>query len=195
LNPIRSVLVLVLNPGGIGVASLSMIPGDGVRPLYALPCFAAARVVGLSLKMANTWEEPAALKITNYREATDRVAQASLREMIGSSVLPVLLSDRQTPDEHLRVETGAKTAPRRISVGSAEGEVASRLDETATTYAAYPIALQSRTMNIIYETTKERGATILIPTANVDTMNPASPLVLAGLAARTKFVPAVRKAA
>ena len=29
-------------------------------------------------------------------------------------------------------------------------------------------------MNIIYETTKERGATILIPTAMVDSMNPAS---------------------
>ena len=36
-------------------------------------------------------------------------------------------------------------------------------------------------MNIIYETTKERGATILIPTAMVDTINPASDLVAAGL--------------
>lgn len=34
-------------------------------------------------------------------------------------------------------------------------------------------------MNIIYETTKERGATILIPTSMVDSMNPASALVLA----------------
>ena len=31
-------------------------------------------------------------------------------------------------------------------------------------------------MNIIYETTKERGATILIPTAMVDAMNPAAVL-------------------
>jgi hypothetical protein len=45
------------------------------------------------------------------------------------------------------------------------------------------MALQLRAMNIIYETTKERGSTILIPTAMVDTMNPASALVLAGLAA------------
>ena len=34
-------------------------------------------------------------------------------------------------------------------------------------------------MNIIYETTKERGATILIPSAMVDSMNAALPLVLA----------------
>jgi hypothetical protein len=36
-------------------------------------------------------------------------------------------------------------------------------------------------MNIIYETTKERGATILIPTSMVDSMNPAAALgVIAG---------------
>ena len=29
-------------------------------------------------------------------------------------------------------------------------------------------------MNIIYETTKERGATILMPTAMVDAMNPGA---------------------
>ena len=35
-------------------------------------------------------------------------------------------------------------------------------------------------MNIIYETTKERGATILMPTSMVDSMNPAVALALAG---------------
>ena len=33
-------------------------------------------------------------------------------------------------------------------------------------------------MNIIYETTKERGATSLIPTAMVDSMNPVVALAL-----------------
>lgn len=32
----------------------------------------------------------------------------------------------------------------------------------------YPVALQLRSMNFIYETTKERGATILIASAMVD---------------------------
>jgi hypothetical protein len=52
--------------------------------------------------------EKAALKITNYRQAIDRVAQTSLREMIGSSMLAALLSDRKTADEHLRDEIGRK---------------------------------------------------------------------------------------
>jgi hypothetical protein len=38
-------------------------------------------------------------------------------------------------------------------------------------------------MNIIYETTKERGATILMPTSMVDSMNPVVALALAGQAA------------
>jgi hypothetical protein len=35
-------------------------------------------------------------------------------------------------------------------------------------------------MNIIYETTKERGTTILMPTAMVDCMNPSVALSLTG---------------
>jgi regulator of protease activity HflC (stomatin/prohibitin superfamily) len=38
--------------------------------------------------------QKAALNITNYREAIDRVSQTSLREMIGSSMLSALLSER-----------------------------------------------------------------------------------------------------
>ena len=47
--------------------------------------------------------EKAALAITHYREAIDRVAQTSLREMIGSSMLTALLSDRKDADEQLKV--------------------------------------------------------------------------------------------
>ena len=53
--------------------------------------------------------QKAALEITNYRQAIDRVAQTSLREMIGSSMLAALLSDRKAADESLRVEIGGKT--------------------------------------------------------------------------------------
>lgn len=40
--------------------------------------------------------------------------------------------------------------------------------EAATTYAYSPVALQFRAMNIIYEATKERASTVLIPSAMVD---------------------------
>jgi regulator of protease activity HflC (stomatin/prohibitin superfamily) len=60
--------------------------------------------------------QKAALNITNYREAIDRVAQTSLREMIGSSMLSALLSERTAADELLRGEIGRKTADWGISV-------------------------------------------------------------------------------
>jgi regulator of protease activity HflC (stomatin/prohibitin superfamily) len=67
----------------------------------------------------------------------------------------------------------------RIILGSAEAEVAAQFVAAARDYALQPGALQLRAMNIIYETTKERGATILMPTAMVDAMNPAVALALA----------------
>ena len=150
--------------------------------------------------------ERAALEIADYRQAIARVSQTSLREMVGSSLLSTLLSDRKQGDALLCQEIGRKTAEwgvavssveirdigvpsslqdamsrqaqadrerlARVLLGQAEQEVAQKFVEAAETYARSPGALQLRAMNIIYETTKERGATILIPTAMVDSLNP-----------------------
>jgi regulator of protease activity HflC (stomatin/prohibitin superfamily) len=162
--------------------------------------------------------ERAALEITDYRSAIERVAQTSLREMVGSSLLSTLLSDRKKGDELLREEIGRKTAEwgvtamsveirdisvpaalqdamsreaqaqreaaARVHLGDAELMVAQKFVDAAEVYAKSPAALQLRAMNIIYETTKERGATILMPTAMVDAMNPGALMALAGKAAR-----------
>jgi regulator of protease activity HflC (stomatin/prohibitin superfamily) len=154
----------------------------------------------------------AALNITDYRQAIDRVAQTSLREMIGSSLLSALLAERKAADEVLRTEIARKTADWGISVnsveirdvaipealqdamsrqaqaerekearvilGSAEAAIAQKFVDAARTYAGEPAALHLRAMNIIYETTKERGATILIPTSMVDSMSVALPAAM-----------------
>jgi len=46
--------------------------------------------------------ERAALEIANYRQAITQVAQTSLREMVGSSLLSTLLSERKQGDQLLR---------------------------------------------------------------------------------------------
>ena len=161
----------------------------------------------------------AALNITDYRSAIDRVAQTSLREMIGSSHLSELLSERKTADEVLRAEIARKTAEWGISVnaveirdvaipvalqdamsrqaqaerekearvilGSAEAAIAQKFVDAANIYAGNPAALHLRAMNIIYETTKERGATILIPTSMVDSMSVALPAAINAAAGGT----------
>ena len=152
--------------------------------------------------------ERAALEIADYNSAVQRVAQTSLREMIGSSPLSDLLSERKEADATLKQVIGAKTAEwgvtvnsveirdvaipanlqdamsrqaqaeretqARVTLGAAEEEVAQRFVNAAKLYAQSPEALQLRAMNIIYETTKERGATILMPSSMVDAMNPGA---------------------
>jgi len=161
--------------------------------------------------------ERAALEITDYRQAILRVAQTTLREMIGSSPLSAILSERKAADLQLKEDIGRKTAEwgvsavsvelrdvaipsqlqdamsrqaqaerekqARIILGSAEQEVAQKFLDAANIYGQNPTALQLRAMNIIYETTKERGSTILIPSSMVDSMNPGGVLGLAAVAA------------
>lgn len=164
--------------------------------------------------------ERAALEIQDYRRAIAQVAETSLRELVGASMLSTLLAERKAGDEQLREVIGRKTADwgisvlsveirdigvpaglqdamsrqaqaererlARIALGQAEQEVAEKFVEAAEIYARSPAALQLRAMNIIYETTKEGGATILLPTSMVDAMNPGGVLALAqaGLAAQ-----------
>jgi regulator of protease activity HflC (stomatin/prohibitin superfamily) len=167
--------------------------------------------------------ERAALEITDYRQAILRVAQTSLREMIGSSPLSALLSERKIADQELKEEIGRKTADwgvavisveirdvaipaqlqdamsrqaqaerekaARVILASAEQDIAQRFLDAANIYAQNPAGLQLRAMNIIYETTKERGSTILIPTAMVDSMNAGSIMGVAAFAAQTRPAP------
>ena len=285
MNPIAAFLVFFFVLAGLAI-------GNWVNPYLAPVFFGVALIIGMSLKMANTWQkfvilrmgklqsvkgagmfviipildnviavideriqttafnaeqaltrdtvpvnvdaiifwhvndaEKAALAITNYQEAIDRVAQTSLREMIGSSMLTTLLSDRKDADEQLKSEIGKKTAPWGISVssveirdvaipvalqdamsrqaqaerekqarvilGSAEAEIAGKFVEAAEIYAGHPAALQLRAMNIIYETTKERGVTILIPSSMVDSLNPSTATLAVALATEKTPVPEV----
>jgi regulator of protease activity HflC (stomatin/prohibitin superfamily) len=149
--------------------------------------------------------ERAALEIADYQQAILRVAQTSLREMIGSSPLSALLSERKAADLQLKEEIGRKTSEwgvsavsveirdvaipaqlqdamsrqaqaerekeARVILGSAEAEIARKFLDAASTYAQNPAALQLRAMNMIYEVTKERGSTVLIPSSMVDSFN------------------------
>ena len=140
----------------------------------------------------------AAINIVDYTQAIERVAQTSLREMIGSIELSRLLSDRHTADEQLQRTISAKIATwgvavraveirdvaippglqdamsrqaqaererdARVTLASAEQDIARQVLAAAELYAQNPVALQLRQMNLLYEMNKERGTTVLIPT-------------------------------
>jgi hypothetical protein len=78
----------------------------------------------------------------------------------------------------------------RVILGSAEVAIAGQFVEAAKMYEDHPEALQLRAMNIIYETTKERGATILMPTSMVDAMNPGAAAFALNMAKTDAAAPA-----
>jgi len=123
-----------------------------------------------------------------------KAADQQLKEEIGRktaewgvSAVSVEIRDvgipAQLQDAMSRQAQAEREKAARVILGSAEEEIAQKFLNAAITYGANPVALQLRAMNIIYETTKERGATILIPSSMVDSMNVAGVMGLAGAAA------------
>ena len=141
--------------------------------------------------------QKAALEIADYNQAVGRVAQTSLREMIGSNDLATILSDRKTADEVLRRSITEKTTKwgidvtsveikdvaippelenamsrqaqaererqARVTLASAEEDIAQRTVDAANLYEQHPVALQIRQMGLVYEM-GQNSNTILIPT-------------------------------
>jgi regulator of protease activity HflC (stomatin/prohibitin superfamily) len=131
--------------------------------------------------------------------AERKAGDEQLRDVIGRktadwgiSVISVEIRDIGVPaalqDAMSRQAQAERERLARVALGQAEQEVAIKFVEAAEIYARSPAALQLRAMNIIYETTKEGGATILLPTSMVDAMNPGGVLGLAqaGLAAQSQ---------
>ena len=100
--------------------------------------------------------------------------------------LPEALQDAMSRQAQAEREKQA-----RVILGAAEAAIAGKFVEAAEIYAGHPAALQLRAMNIIYETTKERGATILIPSSMVDSLNPSVTSLALSLATKELAVPEV----
>jgi regulator of protease activity HflC (stomatin/prohibitin superfamily) len=71
----------------------------------------------------------------------------------------------------------------RVILSAAEAEIAHSFAEATRSYADNPVALHLRGMNMLYESVKERGSTIIVPSSAVDSMNLGG---LSGIAALAK---------
>jgi regulator of protease activity HflC (stomatin/prohibitin superfamily) len=138
----------------------------------------------------------AVFAVNDYENAVEQVALTCMREMIGSTTLASLLSDRETADKKLRetidrrvtdwglnvisvdikdvgipnelLEVMSRQAQAererdaRVTLASAEVEIANKTAEAAKVYQDNPIALQLRQMGLTYDMAKN-GTTIVIP--------------------------------
>ena len=67
------------------------------------------------------WDaKKAALEVASYRDAIGWAAQTALRDIIGTTTLADLLSNRQTVDDHLQHTIDARTTPWGVTVQSVE---------------------------------------------------------------------------
>ena len=80
--------------------------------------------------------------------------------------IPVALQDAMSRQAQAERERQA-----RVILGAAEAEIAEKFAEAARTYADNPVALHLRGMNMLYESVKERGSTIIVPSSAIDSMN------------------------
>jgi regulator of protease activity HflC (stomatin/prohibitin superfamily) len=74
----------------------------------------------------------------------------------------------------------------RVILGAAEAEIANKFAEAARTYADNPVALHLRGMNMLYESVKERGSTIIVPSSAIDSMNLGGVAGITALAQRQR---------
>jgi regulator of protease activity HflC (stomatin/prohibitin superfamily) len=149
-----------------------------------------------ALEIANYREAIGQVAQTSLREmigATElsgllserKKADLVLREEIGTktaewgvSVISVEIRDVAIPpglqDAMSRRAQAEREKEARIILGSSEQQIAQTFVDAANIYATSPGAMQLRAMNLVYEATKERGMTIVIPSAMADSMNPSS---------------------
>jgi regulator of protease activity HflC (stomatin/prohibitin superfamily) len=148
-----------------------------------------------ALEIANYREVISQVAQTSLREmigATDlagllserKKADELLREEIGAKtaewgvgVISVEIRDVAIPpglqDAMSRRAQAEREKEARIILGSSEQQIAQTFVDAALIYAKSPGAMQLRAMNLVYEATKERGMTIVIPSAMADSMNPS----------------------
>ena len=95
----------------------------------------------------------------------------------GVSVISVEIRDVAIPsglqDAMSRRAQAEREKEARIILGTSEKEIAQTFADAAEIYATVPGSMQLRAMNLVYEATKERGMTIVIPSAMADSMNPS----------------------
>ncbi len=121
------------------------------------------------------------------RETIDR----QLRETIDSKttdwgvrVQSVEIRDVKIPsgleDSMSRKAQADREREARIILAESERQVAGEMERAAEVYGRNPVALQIRAMNMTYESIKERGALMVVPTNMVSSMSGMVGMAAAG---------------
>lgn len=92
-------------------------------------------------------------------------------------VIPAELSDAMSKQAQAERERKA-----RVTLGTAELEIAEKFEEASARYKDNPVALQLRGMNMLFEGLKEKGSLVIVPSSALESMNLGAVGGVAGLA-------------
>jgi len=81
-------------------------------------------------------------------------------------VIPAALSDAMSKQAQAERERQA-----RITLSTAETEIADKFAKASENYVNNPVALQLRGMNMLFEGLKEKGSLIIVPSSALESMN------------------------
>lgn len=129
---------------------------------------AVERVAQTSLR--ETIGNHALTQLLSDRKSADeelRVSISGKTAVWGVEITSVEIKDIAIPttlqDAMSRQAQAERERQARETLASAEIAIAEKVREAARIYAADPVSLQLRQMNLVYEMNKERGTTIIIP--------------------------------
>jgi regulator of protease activity HflC (stomatin/prohibitin superfamily) len=118
--------------------------------------------------------------LLSERKKADELLRAEIGSKTaewGVGIISVEIRDVAIPpglqDAMSRRAQAEREREARIILGSSEHQIAQTFVDAADIYAKSPGAMQLRAMNLVYEATKERGMTIVIPSGMADSMNPS----------------------
>lgn len=132
-------------------------------------------------------------ELLSNREAID----VSLRAVIdqrtepwGTRVESVEIRDVTIPqglqDSMARQAQAERERQARVILGESETQIAEKFEQAARSYVNNPTALHLRAMNMLYESMRDKGALVIVPSSAVETMSLGA---LGGLTALGNLAP------
>ena len=82
-----------------------------------------------------------------------------------------ILIPKELEDALSRQAQASRERQARVILGGAEAEIAASYEKAARTYHDDPVALQLRAMSMIYESIRNKGGLVLVPSDALRTMN------------------------
>ena len=82
-----------------------------------------------------------------------------------------ILIPKELEDALSREAQASRERSARVILGSTEAEIAETFKQAANSYRDDPVALQLRAMNMIYESMRNKGGLVVVPSGALDTMN------------------------